>query len=280
MSTKKNEKTTTVPLEETPPSNVATQVAEGINFEADAGAGFEKGKHKLTDFKIPFLTIIQSGSPQVKEGEPQYREDAKPGMVVNTVTNEIIDARKSKGGCILVVALDRVTEYPEWKPQRGGLVKVHLNEDILKQTKKGTGNDETKDILPNGNIIDTTAKWFVMQLTKDGYLPGIMAMSRSNLKHSRAWLTKIGACRGKRADGTVFPMPFFAYHWKLSTVPETGGPNNDTYFAWDTEQGELVKSTNDYLELKSTREAVTSGQLALPDSASNPELTQGNNTPY
>lgn len=250
------------------PPPVPEQQESGINYEEDAGAGM--GGHTTRDFKIPFLTILQALSPQCTENDAKYNENCRPGQVVNTVTGEIFEARASKEAFILVVPIDRVTEYPEWKPSRGGLVKVHLDESILDQCKKGTGEKDTNtDYLPNGNIIDTTSKWFVMQSTDEGYLPSIIAMARTNLKHSRAWLTKIGGYRGKKKDGTFYTMPMYSRHWKLSTVPEV--KNGNTFYCWNAEPGDLVVNVNSYLELKSTREQVVKGQLALPDSSASPE---------
>lgn len=240
-----------------------------LDFSGEAGAGFEAGKHSTSDFKIPFLTILQSLSPQCVEGNVKYQENAKPGMVVNTVTGELYEARKSKNSSIVVVPLDRVTEYPEWKPGRGGLVTVHRDPSILARTHKGQGKEANADLLENGNVIDTTSKWFVMLLTKDGYSPAVIAMTRTNLKHSRSWLTKISSERGRKADGTVYQMPMFARHWKLSTVPEV--KENNTFYTWDMEAGEMVKKQEAYLELKNTREAVVAGQLALPDVSSDHE---------
>lgn len=249
--------------------------AEDIDFGANAGEGLSG--HKMSDYKVPFLTIIQDLSPQKKETDPKFDPEAKCGMIVNTVTGELIEVRQSSGKYIEVVPVSRVTEYIEWAPKRGGLVAVHTNETILGQTKKGTGDDATKDFLPNGNIIDTTSKWFVMWRKSDNeYIPVIIAMSRSNLKHSRAWLTKISNERMKKPDGSVYQPAMYSRHWKLSTIPES--KNNNTYFAWNTEAGELVKKKDTYLELQGLRAAVVGGQLALPD-AEQTAAALGDNQP-
>jgi hypothetical protein len=239
--------------------------AEGIpDFAANAGEGLTG--HKAGDYKIPFVTIVQSLSPQCVESNPKYDENVKPGMVVNTVTGELIDARVSKEGSLLLVPIDRQTEYIQWKPRTsgGGIVHVHKDESILRQTKKGTGDNANKDFMENGDLIATTSKWFVMLMKEDGYFPAIIAMTGSNLKHSRTWLTKIGSERMKKPDGTIFVPPMYSRHWLLSTGPEV--KNGNTYFAWVAqERGELVKSKDVYLELQGLRQAVISNQLALPD---------------
>lgn len=243
-------------------------------YEEEAGIGFEAGKHGIKDFKIPFLTILQQMSPQCTQTDAKYVESSIPGQIVNTVTNRIFEARHAKASCITVVAVDRITEYIEWKPNRGGLVAVHLDEAILKQTKKGTGDDSNKDILPNGNIIDTTSKWFVMQETENGWEPAIIAMARTALKVSRAWLTNINAQKGRRANGEIYPMPMYAYRWKLSTVPET--KPKGTFFNWQTAIGELIHDPEARKTIKTIHTSVISGQLALPSSSEEENVIKEN----
>ena len=41
------------------------------------------------DYALPFLRIIQSGSPQLKKSDPnKYIDGAEEGMLFNTLTNE------------------------------------------------------------------------------------------------------------------------------------------------------------------------------------------------
>ena len=61
------------------------------DFEADAGAGMENVT--ADDLQIPFLSILQSNSPQLDESEGKYIDGAKAGMILNTVTNEIFDGK-------------------------------------------------------------------------------------------------------------------------------------------------------------------------------------------
>jgi hypothetical protein len=273
MSTKKSN---SVPVEvvRSEPQQAASQEATTAyaDYAEDAGEGLSG--HKVSDYKIPFLTIIQALSPQVQEGQPKYNPDAKQGMVVNTVTGELFDCRASAvasghGKPLQVVVLERVTEYIEWRPRqqgRQGLVTVHKSESILRETtKQAVGqNGAVKDVLPNGNTVETTSKYFVLFLTKDGQFPAVIAMTGSNLKHSRSWLTKIGTQRGRRADGSTFPLPIYARIWNLITRPETN--DKGTYQIWEANEGPLVPAkSNEYAEAKQIRNQVVEGQLALPD---------------
>ena len=55
-----------------------------------------KGFDNMTqdDLALPFVRILGQLSPQVTAGDAKYMEDAKPGMIFNTVTNELFDGKK------------------------------------------------------------------------------------------------------------------------------------------------------------------------------------------
>lgn len=251
---------------------------EVINFAEDAGDGLSG--HKMSDYKVPFITIVQKLSPQMVETDAKYNETARDGMVVNTVSGKIFEARASKNGGITVIAVNRVTEYLEWAPNRGGLVAVHLNESILAQTKKGTGNDDKKDFLPNGNQIATTSKWFCLfKEDEDKYIPVVISMASSNLKHSRNWLTLISNERIDNPKGGPALQPAMYYrHWNLTTVPEVKDKN--TYYAWTASPGEVVKKKAVYAEAKGLRVAVVEGQLALPSGDGEQVMLEGKPVNY
>ena len=56
-------------------------------FEADAN----KGSQNITqeDLALPFLKVLGQLSPEVNKRNGKYVEGAEPGMILNTVTNEI-----------------------------------------------------------------------------------------------------------------------------------------------------------------------------------------------
>ena len=77
-------------------------------FEADA----DKGSQNMTqeDLALPFLKVLGQLSPEVNKRDGKYVEGAEPGMILNTVTNEIFDG--SKGINVLPVFYER--KYVEW----------------------------------------------------------------------------------------------------------------------------------------------------------------------
>lgn len=165
----------------TPAGELAVQ--ENI-FEAmqdDAGAGLENVT--ADDIALPFIMILQSGSPQLKRGETKI-EGANEGDIFNSVTNVVFKGDEG----IYVIPCAYKKAYVEWTPREsgGGFVRQHDSADVLNETSK---NDKGQDTLPNGNIIVTTGYHYILivdPVTGD-YSPGIIAFTSTQLKKSRKW---------------------------------------------------------------------------------------------
>jgi hypothetical protein len=81
-------------------------VQTSLNFATDAGKGLE-GTTK-SDFAIPFLSMLQSNSPQV-----ETLKGAKAGMLVNTITNELFDEA-------IVIPCAYQRRFVRWAPRSAG----------------------------------------------------------------------------------------------------------------------------------------------------------------
>jgi hypothetical protein len=91
------------------------------SYGADAGAGFEQ--QTSADVTIPFITLLQSNSPLVKD---RAHPMALDGNMVNTVTEEYYDRDR---GVLFVPATTRHL-FAKWVPRdRGGGFRGHLEPD-------------------------------------------------------------------------------------------------------------------------------------------------------
>ena len=78
-----------------------------FDYGSHAAEGFENQTQE--DLKIPFLSVLQSNSPQCDD---ENFPDARPGMIFNSVTEELADGKE---GVVFVPATtDHV--YTEWVP--------------------------------------------------------------------------------------------------------------------------------------------------------------------
>ena len=61
------------------------------------GTGLEDTSSE--DYAIPFIRVLQSGSPQLKKSNGKYIEGAAQGMMFNTVTNRLYDGDEGLASC-------------------------------------------------------------------------------------------------------------------------------------------------------------------------------------
>ena len=75
---------------------MANDVAKKTNGSLALFGDDAKGFDNMTqdDLALPFVRILGQLSPQVTAGDAKYMESAKPGMIFNTVTNELFDGKK------------------------------------------------------------------------------------------------------------------------------------------------------------------------------------------
>ena len=99
-----------------------------VNFEADAGQGLNMTQE---DLALPFLKkFLANYLLSVTKRDAKYVEGAEPGMIINTVTNEIYDGEKG----IDVIPVHYKRQYIEWQDRgesQGAPVKIYEAGDDL-----------------------------------------------------------------------------------------------------------------------------------------------------
>jgi len=205
------------------------------------------------DIAIPYINILQSGSPQINPSKAEHVEGAKVGQFYNTVTQEVSDT-------IQVVPALYQLRYVEWKPreQGGGFVEAHnADSGILSQTKRD--GMTKKDVLPSGNYIATTAYHYVMVLDKDGsYSQAVISMTSTQLKKSRRWNSLMLTQKIKGPSG-MFTPPTYSMVYKLSTVSESN--DRGSWFGYQIEKVGTVEDINLYGEAKAFSTAAVRGDV-------------------
>lgn len=201
--------------------------------------GFEHTQ--ADDFGLPFLTIVQKGSPEVDKTHKDHGikaiEGASIGDVIDTQAREIVH-REGKPQVIEFVPCMFQKAYVEWKPRTsgGGFVKQHFEPGILTQCKR---DEKNRDVLPNGNTVVTTAYFFGL-LLREGLdpKPVVIGMSSTQLKKARLWLNLMSGLKVERPDGTKFTPPMFARKYYLHTVAESNAEGS--WYGWAIESGEML----------------------------------------
>ena len=244
-----------------------TELVQASMYEDDADAGFEDAN--ADSYAIPYLAILQSGSPQVSRSEGAYIEGAEQGFLFNTVSEKFYNG--DDGIDIIPVHFKR--SFVEGQPREsgGGFVAEHTEADGLDLLKQCNKSDHNQDILPNGNLLVDTRSHYVLVLSADGSTEGaVIAMSSTQAKKSRRWMTVMQNIKMQRANGSTFTPPMFSHKYSVVTVPESN--DKGSWFGWKITTGDQVENVNLYNAAKSFRDAILSGeakeQAPVADSAS------------
>jgi hypothetical protein len=214
-------------------------LATTSGFEEFAGHGFEEVRNE--DAAIPFLRILAQLSPQVNKRDGKYVQNAEAGMLYNNVFNKAYSGEEG----ILVVPCYFAPRYKEWKPRAsgGGFVATYTPDEAIPLLKKCVQNDRREQILPNGNLLQDTADWYVLFLHEEGVQRAIISMVSTQLKKSRLWNAAMGALTSKGAKG-VYTLPTFANVYRMKTVPESNDKGD--WFGWEvSRERELNRSDID-----------------------------------
>lgn len=196
----------------------------------------------MRDQKMPFLAILQKGSPQVNEEESKFIEGARAGMLVNTATGRLYSGKEGEAE---VVVIGYRRNFVEWKPNRGGYVNTHEFDarklkslGAVRKTTMHEGRERSQIVMPNGNIINDTAYTLVM-LERTIMVIGA---SSTALGPMRDWMSYRNSLYHRDKQ-----LPSFAKKYKLFTVYEKNDAGD--WYNWkpvdngytDSETYELAK---------------------------------------
>jgi hypothetical protein len=219
-----------------------------INIEQFADSGFDNVDSK--SLALPFLKVLGQLSPQVTQGDSQFIQDARPGMIYNTVTDKLFDGAKG----ITVVPCYYKLEYIEWKDRdKGAVAPVNVypaDSDIMSKTTRG---DDGKDRLSNGNYVEETASHYVLICEEGSQSSALITMKSTQRKKSKKWNSMMMSLRSKKADGTGFfkPAPF-TQAYSLKTILEKN--NLGSWYGWEIEHlgpitnEEVLKAAHEFYQ--------------------------------
>jgi len=182
-------------------------------------------------YAMPFLRILQKGSPEVDKDETAHIRGAKPGMILHTVRKEVFKA-------INIVPLKYRDTYIEWVPRTkgGGFVQEYDALDPLTKEILGScSKEDNANILPNGNEFKLHSNYYCALETSQGeYEPIMLSMSASQLKTSRVWLSTLRAMTLEIAGKEVPARNIRSYQWLFTT--EKLSNDKGTWFGWTYER--------------------------------------------
>lgn len=186
------------------------------DFAREAAGGFEEAGADA--YALPFLTVLQSNSPQLKKDKEQFVEGAVEGDWYNTATQERFDGTEG----LLVVPIVYQPRLVEWVPREagGGYVATHRPEDF--DLTKLPLDEKRRSVLPNGNTLVDTRYFYVIQILPDGATRNaVLAFTSTQLKRARLWMTLMSNRRFVDANQKPYAAPMYTHAYKLTTHRES-----------------------------------------------------------
>lgn len=245
----KDEDNTTAVAER--PTGGAVTMIEPDDYAADAGGGMEGATSD--SYAIPFLVVLQKGSPQVDEASGVALPGAKAGMLYESVTGRLHDG--NKGVIIVPCAYRRV--FLRWgaRGTEGAGFKGELTADeVAIMRDKGEVKElENKLYVPmaDGSVnekksdrVNDTRNHYCLILAEDGtWTTTLLSLTSTQIRKSKLLASMIASRKVRTAAGTIQPASW-ASRVRVTTVPESNDKGNwyGVRFEFD---GDLLAPSSD-----------------------------------
>ena len=183
-------------------STAVSLVSNNMPAHVKEASGLGNENVSTEHLQTPRVKLLQQMNSEVDENHDAYVEGAKPGDLLNTVTNQIY------GKEIYVINVHFTEDFVVWRKREkgGGLVascasKTEADETISQQD--GSADDF--------EIIQTQSHLLIRKDAETGEIdstPFLMDFASSKLRVSREWNTQIAQLGGD----------WFSTLWKVSAV--------------------------------------------------------------
>lgn len=225
-----------------------------INMQEDANIGRENMSAK--DMAIPFISVLQALSPQVKKG-PNRIEGAEEGDLFNTVSQEVWAG--NEGITVIPCAFNRL--YVEWAPRDsgGGYQGSHTDEAILNECNR---DDMGRDILPNGNLIVLTNYHYCLVIDENENVLDrvVIPFSSTQLKKSRRWNSVMSSIMVPGSTGNFNP-PMFSHKYGITTEHESN--NKGEWYGYIIKNQGMISNPETYNMAKQFAQDVVKGLVKV-----------------
>jgi hypothetical protein len=177
--------------------------------------GFENVTRE--DMVLPFLHVLQDGSPQVKEKQPGY----EPGKFINTATGEVFNE-------VLFVPATTKHSYVEWTPRNkgGGFVAEYpLGHDVVKAAKAASIEfGKYKHPQTKNDLVETFSIFGVLCDAASGQALGwaVVPFTSTKIKAYKGAMSRLNSFQISDEQGNRFSPPLFAFLLRLGTKVRHG----------------------------------------------------------
>jgi hypothetical protein len=247
-------------------------------FATRAGGGMEEAT--ADSYAIPFLAILQKGSPQVDEASGQQLKGAKAGMIFETVGKNLFDGNK---GVELVQAhYKRV--FLRWGARDAGggfkgeiapeaLAKMRADGQIIEVKGRSYVADKNGDVDPDESdrVVDTRVHYMLLvDRKKKTAKRCVLSLSSTQVRKSKDLMSMFADLRLEE-DGAEYCPATYQSIIKMTTVPEKNDQGT-----WYGVNFEIVGQFDDpedpmFLAAEQFKEAVKTGLATAKHGADDDE---------
>jgi len=193
--------------------DAANLPAMNYDYGAYAGEGFEDMGRD--DYATPFLYVLQPTSPITT-----LDDNARPGMLMDSVSQEMWKAEKSKGAehaGVAFIPCHRQHLFVEWKKRDekgggGGYVGQHeVGSAVVEAAKK---KYDFGKLEQNGNDLIETFYVYGLLIKPDGtWQPMVLPFTSTKIKAYKHWMTRLANIK---VNGQKPPL--WAHRARITTL--------------------------------------------------------------
>jgi hypothetical protein len=240
-----------------------------MDFGADAGAGMEGATQD--SFAIPFLSVLQKGSPQVDEASGAAIDGARAGMLYENVTGRLFSGKDG----VVVVPCSYRREFLRWgaRDAGGGFKGAFTPDAIAEMRSSGRVVDVDGKLYspePDGSVnpnrsdrFNDTRNHYVLILDEatGGWTEALLSLTSTQIKKSKMLMSALASVKLKNVAGQMFTPPTFANMVRITT----GGESNDkgTWFGVKFELVGQVSRPEIYAAAKAFHANIAKGSVEV-----------------
>lgn len=248
--------------------------ATDYDYGDDIGGGFENQTSE--DVSIPFITILQPGSPEV-QGEDA---PAKAGMFRNSTTGEFLSG---KHGLRFVPALTQHL-LVEWIPKDpktgggGGYVGPHeIDSDLARKVRESQPLGTYKHPTNDNDLVETFYVYGAMVDEEGNGAPAVLGFSSTHISPYKAWMYRARSIVLALPDGRKQTnLPLFSHRYRITTELKSKGGNSwyvpKVDFDGENAAAARLRPSDDlYRIAKEVKEAISAGNARAAPETARPE---------
>jgi hypothetical protein len=208
---------------------VATAADASLFAHANLGLPADIGSE---DYAIPFLSVLQKGSPQVDETSGVALDGARAGMLYENVQNKLFDGKSG----VLAVPVAYRHMFVRWGP-RSGEGAGFKGELAVETAAAMRDNGQVKELdgrlyfpMPDGSVnekrsdrLSDTRNWYLLVLDEasGGWTTALLSLTSTQIKKSKMLMSMLQSVRLRTPEGAMARPAMFYNIVRITTTPES-----------------------------------------------------------